>query len=105
MTVHVLFEQPHLNYQPAEAFGDVSFVLAHELSGLRDGSPRDAYRFAQLVEFAKRYDPARDFVIFTGAPNLIATAAMVLARHHSSIHGLHYHADTYDLLTIDLDVI
>lgn len=105
MTVYVLFEQPHFNYQPAEAFGDVEFVLTDELSGLKDGSPRDHYRFRQIVKFAEKYNPARDFVVFTGAPNLIATAAMVLSRHHDRVVALRYSQDRYYQMTIDLKLI
>lgn len=75
--VWVTQENPLLDYTDAERFGDIRFVTADELTTSKD-SLRNVDIYSRVLSTLSGFDPSKDFVLSSGAPNLVALVFYVI---------------------------
>lgn len=82
--VWVTQENPLLDYTDAERFGEVKFVTADELT-TNKGSLRNVDIYKRVLSALSTFDPSKDFVLSSGAPNLVATVFYVIGMLHPKV--------------------
>lgn len=80
-TVWVTQESPLLDYTDAERFGEIRFITADELTGQK-GSLRNIDIYNRVLAELTAFEPSIDFVLSSGAPNLVATAFYILGMSY-----------------------
>lgn len=78
MSVYVTQEVQTLNYGPAEPYGDVVFLTNRDFSPMKQSLNNSAL-MGQLKQGLLPFDPAKDFVVLSGSPVVMAAVMMILA--------------------------
>lgn len=68
-----------IDYTPAMEFGDIEFITHHDMPLYGKSSVQEHWN-RDVVNFAKKYDPNRDFIITTGQPMAILAVGFVLGQ-------------------------
>jgi hypothetical protein len=68
-----------MDYGHAMEFGEIEFITTHDMPLHPRSQVQDAWDQA-VVEFARRYDSQRDYIVCTGQPIAILTIGYALGR-------------------------
>ena len=104
MTVYVVQEMRHLNYTPAEKFGEVVFMTNTEFR-LQPGSQQNELTLSKIQSDLAKFQPERDFIVLTGGPVLCGIVLHMILRDYGVANVLHWDgmARSYIPYRIDLE--
>jgi hypothetical protein len=68
-----------LNYLPAEKFGDIVFITCDEFSPVAS-SISNEHLVKDIWDKLSDFDPAHDFIVFSGSPTVAAAVFSVVGR-------------------------
>jgi len=87
--VFVTHENPALNYQPAEDFGDVEFLTNQDLSPMHNSLNNEAI-IENMRKSLTRFDPKNDYIVLSGSPVVTAVAFMLLRERTDTLNVLRW---------------
>lgn len=102
--VFITQEQSKLDYLPAEKFGEIKFITRDEFSPVA-ASLGNVQLMDTIKSALATFDPAKDFLVFSGSPTVAAAVFAAMGRlGHSAFRVLRWSNRDYSYTPIVINL-
>ncbi len=100
--VYVTQEGKH-NYTPALKFGSIEFITHRDFNTLNVTSPSNQEVIERLEGIVDKFNPKKDYILFSGDPVVIAIVFLKIISKHGTINALKYDREQRAYIPFSLD--
>ena len=98
-TVFVVQENPNLNYNPAEKFGEIKFLTYDEFRPSRS-SLRNIDLVSDITKAMAAFDPDKDYILLSGNPIMMGYVAHLALSKAGYAKFLWYSRNDQDYIEV-----